>query len=47
MGVITYVVLNLLTGKAKDEENQCTDVCACSFICIKIYLPVKERLDLA
>ena len=47
MGVITYVVLNLLTGKAKEKKISALMYVLASFICIKIYLPVKERLDLA
>ena len=43
MGVISYVVLNLITGKAKDKEDQCSDVCTGCTVYIEIYLPVRNK----
>ena len=41
MGVISYVILNLMTGKAKGKEDQRINVCTCGIIYIEIYLSVK------
>ena len=40
MGVITYVAINLITGKAKKKEDQRSDVCTGSAVCPEIYFPV-------
>ena len=38
MGIIGYVALNLITGKAK-EKSKCSDVCTCcTFILKYIFL---------
>ena len=41
MGVISYVILNLMTGKAKRKEDQRINVCTYGIIHIEICLSVK------
>ena len=37
MGVISYVVINVITGKAKRKEDQSSDVHSCRIICSEIH----------
>ena len=41
MGVISYVVINVLTGKAKRKEDQCTDVCTGDTVYPEIYFLIR------
>ena len=43
MGVISYVALNLITGKAKREKDQRSDVCTGCTVYSEIYLPVRSK----
>lgn len=42
MGVISYVVINLVAGKAKEKEDQRTDVCSGSTVYTEVCLLVKR-----
>ena len=46
MGVIAYVVLNLMTGKAKEKKvSWSADVCAGDFVCAEIFAFVEKRIE--
>lgn len=41
IGIISYVVLNAVCGKAK--ESKTADVCTCSLVCTEICIVIKSK----
>ncbi len=40
LGVISYVIINVCTGKAKDKKDQPAYVCSGCYLCSEICIPV-------
>lgn len=43
LGVISYVIINVCTGKAKDKKNQSAYVCTGCYLCSEICISVKTE----